>query len=194
MSNKQHAATLEETTSDAVHIEADKIMEIEGIGFPQSTGEMISSQANNKHQCYICGRVFKTEVAGFHNDDNAEATCSDCNFKAKTQGKLHEHLSNSMHKPRTASKKTKTYEKCYNCDVRVNGYVELMSHKKEVRPSNEKCRNLERGTCRLGNRCWYVHDKEAMTTDETKEHKPVNFKCNICGDLSKTRDEMKKHK
>ena len=72
--------------------------------------------------------------------------------------------------------------------------MELMIHKKEVHPSNKKCRNLDDGMCRFGEGCWYVHDIEAITTDETEEHKTVNFKCNICGDLSKTRDEMEKHR
>ena len=96
-----------------------------------------------------------------------------------------------MHKP---SKKTNTYEKCYTCDLRVNGYVELMNHKNEAHPPNKKCRNLERGTCRFGNRCWYVHEEEVMNTDETKQPKTEKFECNIYGDVSKTRDEIKKHR
>ena len=114
--NKQHAATLEETTSDAVHVEADKIMNVEGIDIPQSTEVIVSTQANIKPKCYLCGRVFKTEVemknhiAGFHKDDSEETSCSDSTFKEKTPEKLQKHISNSMHKPRKASKKTKNYE------------------------------------------------------------------------------------
>ena len=48
ISNKQHAATLEETTSDAMHVETDKIMNIEGIDIHQSTEVMVSTRANTK--------------------------------------------------------------------------------------------------------------------------------------------------
>ena len=33
-----------------------------------------------------------------------------------------------------------------------------------------------------------------MDTGEAKEPKPVNFECYICDDVSKTRDELKKHR
>ena len=61
---------------------------------------MVSSHTNNKHKCYICGHNFKTEmkmkdhIAIFHNNDNAEATCSECNFEAKTPGEQ-KHLKDS---------------------------------------------------------------------------------------------------
>ena len=111
--NKQCAPTLEEITSHAVHVKADKIMNDEGIDIPQSTEVLVSAQANIKPKCYLCGRVFKTEVemknhiAGCHKDDSKETSCSDCTFKAKTPEELHKHLSNNMHKPRKTSKKTK---------------------------------------------------------------------------------------
>ena len=112
MNKKQHATIIKEITNIVVHIEDDKGMETEGIGFPQSTGEMMSIQANNK-QCYRCGCVFETEVemknhmADIHNDDNAETARSECNFKAKTQGGLNEHH-DIKYKPRTVSKKPNT--------------------------------------------------------------------------------------
>ena len=48
-----------------------------------------------------------------------------------------------MHKPRTPGKKTKKYEKCYTCDLDVDGYVELMNHRKELHPSNKNVRILK---------------------------------------------------
>ena len=101
--------------------------------------------------------------------------------------------SDIKHKPSPANKKPNTYDKCYDCQLIVNGYKELMSHKKEVHPSTKRCRNLDDGTCRFGRACWYAHDTEARTTDETEEHETENFKCNSCGALSKTRNEMEKH-
>ena len=85
---------------------------------------------------------------------------------------------------------TVNHERCYDCDAEVNGYIDLMTHKKEFHPSNKKCRNLE--TCRFGEGCWYLH--ETMDTDEAKEPRPVSFECNICGYVSKTRDELKQHR
>ena len=136
-----------------MHTEDDKSVETEGIGFPQSTGEMMSSQASS-NQCNRCGRVFNTEIetkihmADCHNDDNTEVNCSECDFKAKTQGELKEHH-DIKHKPRPASKKPNTYDRCYDCQLIVNGYMELMIHKKEVHPSTKKCRNLDDGMCRF---------------------------------------------
>ena len=90
--------------------------------------------------------------------------------------------------------KTKNYERCYTCDLDVNSYVELMNHRKELHPSNKKCRNLDDGSCKFGNRCWYVHEKEIMDTGEAKEPEPGKFECYICGDVSKNRNELKKHR
>ena len=85
---------------------------------------------------------------------------------------------------------TKNHKRCYVCDLEVNDIMELMSHRKEHHPPNKKCRNL--GTCRFGERCWYAH--EETETDEEKEPRPVSFECNVCGDVSRTRDEMKQHR
>ena len=41
--NKQHATTIKEITNIVVHTEDDKSVETEGIGSPQSRGEMMSS-------------------------------------------------------------------------------------------------------------------------------------------------------
>ena len=89
---------------------------------------------------------------------------------------------------------TKNHERCYTCDLEVNGYVELMNHRKELHPSNKKFGNLDDRKCQFGNRCWYVHEKEIMDTGESKEPEPGKFECYICGDVSKTRDELKKHR
>ena len=96
-----------------MHLEDDKSMETEGIGFPQSTGEMMSGQTN-KNQCYRCGCVFETEaelkshMANVHNDNNSETVCSQCNFEARTQGELKEH-NDIKHKPRPAEAELKSH-------------------------------------------------------------------------------------
>ena len=119
ISDKQHAATLKETTSDAMHDETDEVMNIEGIDIHQSREVTVSTRKNIRPICNICGRVLKTEVeiknhiVGFHKDNNEGTSCSDCTFEAKTPEELNKHLSNSTHKQRTASKKTKIYEKWF---------------------------------------------------------------------------------
>ena len=72
----------------------------------------------------------------------------------------------------------------------MHGYVELMKHKKELHPSNTKCRNFESGKCRFGIKCWYIHEDQSMNTDETKKPK---FECHLCDNAFNTIDDLKKH-
>ena len=73
-------------------------MNVGGIDIPQYAEIRVNTRANIKPTCLICGRIFKTEVeiknhiAGFHEDDNEETSCSDCTLKAKTPEELLKHL------------------------------------------------------------------------------------------------------
>ena len=72
--------------------------------------------------------------------------------------------------------------------------MELMDHKKEFHPSNKRCRKFENRMCRFGNKCWYVHEEELTNTNGTKEPENVKFECYLCGDVSNTIDDLKKHR
>ena len=136
----EEEGTIQEITNIIVHLEDDRSMKSEGNGLPQTTGEMMKRQAN-KTQCYRCGCGCKFEtiaeleshMANVHNNNDAETVCSKCNFKALTQEDLKKH-SDIKHKPSPANKKPNTYDKCYDCQLIVNGYKELMSHKKRGPP------------------------------------------------------------
>ena len=55
ISDKQHAATLKETTSDAMHDETDEVMNIEGIDIHQSREVTVSTRKkiSNLHATYV---------------------------------------------------------------------------------------------------------------------------------------------
>ena len=167
----------QKTTIDAMHDETDEVMNIEGIDIHQSREVTVSTRKNIKPTCNKTEVEIKNHIVGFHKDNNEGTSCSDCTFEAKTPEELNKHLSNSTHKQRTASKKTKIYEKCYTCGSKVYGYVELMDHKKEFHPSNKRCRKFENRMCRFGNKCWYVHEKELTNINGTKEPENVKFEC-----------------
>ena len=72
-----------------------------------------------------------------------------------------------------------------------------MNHRKSVHLSNKPCRNFP-GKCSFGSDCWYVHEEELMDVDESfrniSEKEPVEFKCYICGNDFKSKDDFMKHR
>ena len=154
--------------------------------------------SHTEFKCYICERIFKTKVemknhiSGFHKDD-VEIGCSDCVFEAKEALDLNEHLAIMKHKV-SLNRKDKNYERCYTCDLAVDGYWSLMNHRKEYHPSNKKCKNFANGICQFGIKCWYVHEEDMMDTDDTLEKKVNKFECYVCGSSFTTKDEVKKHR
>ena len=150
-------------------------------------------------KCCICERNFKTKiemknhVTRFHKDDMNNISCSDCVFKAKTVEDLNEHLSVNKHKV-SLNRKEKSYERCYTCDLAVDGYLSLMDHRKEYHPSNKKCKNFANGICQFGVKCWYVHEEDMMDTDDSPVPKIVKFECYVCGSNFPLKDELKKHR
>ena len=48
-----------------------------------------------------------------------------------------------------------------------------MNHRKFSHPSNKKCRNFP-GTCKFGERCWYVHENLEEKQDVS------SVKCTLC--------------
>ena len=90
-------------------------------------------------------------------ETNSTSTCNKCGRVFKTGTEVKNHIAGCH--------REKNYGECYTCGLKVHGYVELMKHKKELHPTNTKCRNFNSGNCRFGNKCWYIH---IMKIDETK--------------------------
>ena len=64
------------------------------------------------------------------------------------------------------------FKQCYTCKREFDGYWNLMTHRKQVHPSNRKCRNYP-GNCLRGNTCWFVH-VEGMEIDKEVEKDNTN--------------------
>ena len=160
-----------------------------------------NTHQSDSYDCKKCHSEFQTsENLEMHvkkeHDKCDEWTCNDCAFQANTSTELIKHLKLSTHQPspNVGDKKKlfKDYKQCYTCNLEVDGYWNLMNHRKETHPSNKKCRNFPGGKCTFGIKCWYVHAEELMDVDESFEE--PRHKCYVCNDDFKTKDELKKHK
>ena len=114
-----------------------------------------------KFHCEVCGVDFieKAELEvhirekhkSFQNLN--QWNCNDCPFQANTADELVRHLKITAHQP---SEKKKSllidYKQCYTCKLEFDGYWNLMEHRKNVHPSNKKCRNYPGGKCTFGSR------------------------------------------
>ena len=71
--------------------------------------------------------------------------CNDCAFQANFASELMNHLKHMGHAPSKAKKDNrqtfKDFKQCYTCKREFDGYWNLMTHRKQVHPSNRKCRN-----------------------------------------------------
>ena len=124
-----------------------------------------------------------------HGEEKAEEwNCNDCEFQASIPSELMNHLKLTGHQPsqniRDKKKLFHDYKQCYTCDLEVDGYWNLMNHRKTVHPSNKKCRNFPNGKCTFGNQCWYVHEEELMDVDESFKDdvkaEDSKYRCYIC--------------
>ena len=70
-----------------------------------------------------------------------------------------------------------------------DGFYNLMNHRKEVHPSNKKCKYFLAGKCIHGNKCWYVHGENEKSV-ETFSY----FKCDICQEDLKGKRNFMMHK
>ena len=124
--------------------------------------------------------------------------CNDCPFQGNEASELMKHLKVTGHQPSPTIKDKKSifsdYKRCYTCDYEVDGYVNLMNHRKEVHPSNRKCRNFPDGKCNWGKKCWWVHAEDLMDFEESIKEDELKHKCYICNFEFETKDSLKKHK
>ena len=124
--------------------------------------------------------------------------CNDCSFQANNPSELMNHLKLTTHQPSpNVSDKKKLfsdYKRCYTCNLEVDGYWNLMNHRKEAHPSNKKCRDFPDGKCNFGLKCWYVHEEELMDLDESFKNEEPRHKYYICSEEFATKDQLKRHR
>ena len=78
---------------------------------------------------------------------------------------------------------------CYICGWKVDSKGDLMKHRKEKHIQHVRiCLYFEKGNCDFdAEDCWYQH--KAALPQTIKE-----FKCSLCGDISKTKPDLMKHR
>ena len=152
--------------------------------------------------CKNCDETFnKTEDLQKHlqkeHEEHEEWNCNDCAFQSNGAAELMNHLKLTSHQPSPnitdRRKLFKDYKRCYTCNLEVDGYVTLMNHRKDVHPSRTKCKNFPHG-CKWGVKCWYVHEEDLMDLDESFKNEDSPHKCYLCGEVFKTKDELRKHR
>ena len=108
------------------------------------------------------------------------------------------HLKLTGHQPSPIIKDKRNffsdYKRCYTCNLEVDGYWNLMNHRKLLHPSNKRCRNFPDGKCTFGKDCWYVHAEDLMDTDESFKQDHTKHECYNCHIEFDTKDKLKKHK
>ena len=138
----------------------------------------------------------KSDLEKHESEEHAkdEWNCNDCAFQSESATDLMKHLKITSHQPSQSIKDKRKlfrdFKECYTCKMAFDGYVNLMNHRKNIHPSNKKCKNFPSGKCKfVSGDCWYVHGEE-MDTDELFEQ----FNCNLCEYEAKGRDSFMKHK
>ena len=164
----------------------------------------VESQHVEQIKCNLCEKKFsekddlETHVQNEHIEEtNEEWTCNDCPFQASESVELMNHMKESKHQPSlnvNKKKLYKEYKRCYTCDLEVDGYWNLMEHRKELHPSKRKCKNFPHEKCKWGKKCWYVHEEELMDVDESFKNVDPVFKCYICEEEFRTKDNLKRHR
>ena len=162
------------------------------------------SEKKTRHICETCDDEF-LEISGRRKHMKKvhceiiqeEWNCNDCYFQGNCASELMGHLKVTGHQPSQDNedkrKIFKDFKQCYTCSMEFDGFYNLMNHRKDVHPSNKKCRNFP-DNCQFGNECWYVHD-EKMEVDPTpaSEENLFNFKCNMCEKIFRDKSNFMKH-
>ena len=161
-------------------------------------------------KCDICNIDFPKKldlemhkIEHHENQLKEEWTCNNCDYQTNTGPALLNHLKVAGHQPseniKDKSKLFQDYRQCYTCKLGFDGYWNLMNHRKNIHPSNKKCRNFP-GNCTRGDECWYVHAEELMdvddsfTNDNDNKKESTVFKCYICTSDFESQDSFMKHK
>ena len=169
----------------------------------QSNGILEAHLKTHKESfiCEICSQSFENkESVEEHilNDHSSKQTedqwnCDSCAFQANCATELMKHLKITGHQPskhvKDKRKLFEDYKQCYTCKMDFDGYYNLMDHRKNVHPSNKKCRNYLKGECPFGEKCWYVHEEKS-----NNESIFESFKCDLCKNNFKGRTNFMKHK
>ena len=128
---------------------------------------------------------------------NEEWNCNDCPFQATISSHLMKHLQLTGHQPNPEIEDRKSlfldYKQCFNCKMEFEGFWNLMNHRKNMHPSNKRCRNFP-NNCTFVLDCWYVHqetDKVGEPNDVIIEEK---LSCNSCGMEFTAKAGLMKHK
>jgi hypothetical protein len=112
--------------------------------------------------------------------------CEFCRYPAKDLLDLGEHVY-QCHGPDDETEEDPIV--CYICGWKVDSKGDLMKHRKEKHIQHVRiCLYFEKGNCDFdAEDCWYQHKSALPQT--IKE-----FKCSLCGDISKTKPDLMKHR
>ena len=181
--------------------------ELESSGLLEA--HMIIHQKSSINQsCESCDKEFANDSdlnehmreEHVQNSRADEWNCNDCSFQGNCASELVKHLKLTGHVPSKHEldnrKIFKDFKQCYSCKMEFDGYWNLMTHRKNIHPSNKRCRNFP-GNCKFGKECWYVHE-EGMETDQLpekeKEDNISDFKCNLCDKNFKEKSDFMMHR
>ena len=155
-----------------------------------------------KFPCLICDQSFESKsevekhVTEKHDTVNTDQwNCKNCPFQAYDALELMNHLKESGHQPSVQVEKKKVfldYKQCYTCKSEFDGFHNLMNHRRDVHPSNKKCRNYPT-SCTWGHSCWWKH-QEPMDIDLVPDVRTWNFKCDLCDEKFIERNDFIMHK
>ena len=182
--NNLEEVVSEENTSDSSFICTDCDEKF------QNNTTLTAHRKEHDISCTKCIKVFKSsyDLQKHNTEVHVQWNCNDCPHQAHCASELRKHLKETGHMPVIDKKKLfDDYRECYTCKMDFDGYSRLMEHRKEIHPSNKKCKNFDSGNCIYGDKCWYVHSAESEETQTI-------FKCNLCVETFKSRTEFMVHK
>ena len=117
-------------------------------------------------------------------DENFEYHCSDCDFESNC---VHCFSDHDHEEENDKVSQTNNFT-CYFCEDTFKTQNCVMSHTKLSHSDKvSHCIYFLEGTCRFGDRCWFLHD------EKFKECEPT-FTCNLCDSAFKTKSKLMNHK
>ena len=136
----------------------------------------------------MCGASFerKKTVLTSHTRKNhgTQWNCDNCDFQGSTRAILLKPLQErpSSKQAPEARIRTSWYPRSYH---------DLMSHRKEVHPSNQICRYYIKGECNFSaDECWYAHKDQTNISQEISSSK----ECFVYKNSFPTKYDLMEHK